>query len=177
MNEFLTLISIGLALSLDAFSLALTLGTVSEENKKNLLIAFSVGIFHFLMPILGLLIGNQVLKIFNVKGDFFVAIILLYISFEMIRNIMQQEKMAWNPGIFAYISFAFSVSIDSFSVGLGLNIITSNIIFAAIIFSICSFSLTYIGTILGKYTKKRFGIIANIIGALLLLVLGIIHLL
>ena len=177
MSEIITLLTIGFALSLDAFSLALSFGTLNIENKKSILIAIVVGIFHFFMPLLGLLVGSNIIKIFSLSGDFFVAIILLYISFEMIRSLITKEEFNFDLKITTIITFAFLVSMDSFSIGLGINVITSHIILASLIFSIISAIFTYLGLIVGKYTKQHFGTIANLIGAILLFILGITHLL
>lgn len=72
--------------------------------------------------------------------------------------------------------FAIGVSIDSFSTGIGLSAITSNILLATFIFSITSFSFTYFGLIIGKYASALLGIYANVFGAILLLVIGLFHL-
>ena len=72
--------------------------------------------------------------------------------------------------------FALGVSLDSFSLGLGLKAITSNIYLAMSIFAICSSLFTYLGVIVGKFASKLLGIYANIIGAIILFVLGLMHL-
>jgi len=45
------------------------------------------------------------------------------------------------------------------------------------IFSLCSFIFTYGGIIVGKQANKLLGIYANIIGVIILFVLGLMHLL
>ena len=81
-----------------------------------------------------------------------------------------------NLNIIGVIIFALSVSIDSFSVGLGINDITNNYYIASIIFALCSAAFTYLGIIIGKYSSKLIGKYAIILGIFLLLILGIFHL-
>ena len=47
----------GIGLSMDAFSLSLSLGTTNPEKNIILKTALIVGLFHFIMPILGYFIG------------------------------------------------------------------------------------------------------------------------
>jgi len=176
MSEYITLLIIGLALSLDAFSVALSIGTIITNN-KSIIIATMVGIFHFFMPLLGIILGDQIMKIFHLSGEFLIAIIFFYISFEMIKSVLQNDEITWNSTIFGILLFSFGVSIDSFSIGLGLKTITDNLIFAVSIFALCSFLFTYLGLIIGKYVKSKVGNISNVIGATILIILGIIHLL
>ena len=63
MLELFSLLSIGIALSMDTFSLSLSIGTLNLDNKKILTISSIIGIMHFLMPVMGLIIGKQILQI------------------------------------------------------------------------------------------------------------------
>ena len=153
MNEIFSLVLIGISLSLDAFSLALSFGTNEIENKYEFMLSTIVGIFHFFMPLIGLTIGKIVIK-------------------EMFTN----DTYSFSKTFFGMILFAFSVSFDSFSTGIGLYAITTKIYLASIIFSIFSFSFTYIGLVIGKYAKKRLGTIAEFLGVIILLFMGIVYL-
>ena len=53
--------------------------------------------------------------------------------------------------------FALAVSLDSFSVGIGLKALTNNYIIAVTIFSLTSFIFTYIGLLLGKKINTLIG--------------------
>ena len=80
------------------------------------------------------------------------------------------------PKITSFLSiflFAFSVSIDSFSVGLGLKGLTDKYILSFLTFTVCSFSFTYIGLILGKYSVKVLKEKATYLGILILIVLAL----
>ena len=176
MSEFITICVVGLALSLDAFSLSLGIGTINSKKNSYLSIAILVGVFHFVMPLIGTLIGIQLQKVFHTSGNFLIGVVFVYISFEMIRGLINKVDSSWDSTILGTTLFAFSVSIDSFSVGLGLMAITKNLILAVFIFSLLSSTCTYLGLIIGKYTKKRFGMVATVIGAIILFLLGMFHL-
>lgn len=177
MREIFSIILIGIALSMDTFSLSLGVGMFNTTNKKALKLAIIVGIMHFLQPLLGMVLGEQLIKVFELKCDILLGIILIFIAIQMIIDIIKHEEEKFNLSIWGMLLFAFGVSIDSFSVGLGIKAITSNIYLAMSIFSVCSFIFTYMGVVIGRQANKILGIYANIIGVIILFILGLVHLL
>ena len=73
------------------------------------------------------------------------------------------------------IVFGFTVSIDSFSVGLGIDNINKNIILSSIIFSITSFIFTIIGLFIGKKINQIFGKISTLIGGCVLILIAVLY--
>ena len=55
--KLISIILIGIALSMDTFSLSLSVGMFDIDRKKCLKLAIIVGIMHFIMPILGTIIA------------------------------------------------------------------------------------------------------------------------
>lgn len=176
MQEFITLLLIGIGLSMDTFSLSLSIGTLNITEKQTYLISIIVGIMHFLMPLIGITIGNKFLQIFEFNSHYLLSIVLFILAFKLIVDLFQNEELNINLNFLGILLFSFLVSIDSLSTGFALSTITSNIFLATTIFSICSCSFTYIGLIIGKYTTEKLGRYANIIGIVLLLLVAIKHL-
>lgn len=176
MRELFSIILIGIALSMDTFSLSLSVGTFSITNKKALTLSCIVGIMHFLMPFFGMMLGNKLVQFFELKCDIVLGIVLIFIAIQMIIDLIKQEEEKFNLSLFGMFLFALGVSIDSFSVGLGLSAITDNTILAMGIFSICSALFTYSGINIGKFASKILGTYANILGIIILFILGIVHL-
>lgn len=174
MNEILTIIFIGIALSMDAFSLSLALGTVISDNKKTIIFVVLVGFFHFLMPLIGTMVGGRIVGILNISTQILMALILILIAFEMLKNAFDSEQNSFNLKIFGLILLALTVSFDSFSVGLGMNFITSKTFLSGIIFAIFSSLFTFLGICIGKYSKKHLGVTSNVLGAIILIVISII---
>ena len=176
MIEIISIFSIGIALSMDTFSLSLGIGTTNISNIKGAILAVTVGIMHFFMPLLGNIIGKNLMLLINIKSHLLLGIILFFIAVEMLISIIKKENKEYSLTLLGILLFAFGVSVDSFSSGIGLNIITNKPIMAAIIFAVCSFSFTCLGLIIGKYTKKMFGMYATLIGAILLFILSLYYL-
>lgn len=177
MNTFFTLLLIGISLSMDAFSLSLVYGTYGLLKKDVVLLSLIVGIFHFIMPLFGLLFGNILSNYFILSFNKVIGIIFGIIGIEMIMSSIQNKDVKLLYSFLGFIMFAFSVSIDSFTCGIGIKAISNSYLYVSTIFMLCSSIFTYIGLIFGNRLSKKFGDVATGIGGLLLILLGIYYLL
>ncbi len=176
MQELFSIFLIGIALSMDTFSLSLGVGMFGITNKKALKLTLMVGAMHFIMPFLGMNLGDKLIKIFEIKYDILLGFVLIIIAIQMIIDIIRKEEEKFNLSLGGILLFAFGVSLDSFSLGLGLKAITTNIYLAMSVFAICSCVFTYLGILLGRVANKVLGVYANILGAIILFIMGIMHL-
>ena len=176
MQEIVSILLIGISLSMDTFSLSLSIGSISAKNDIIKLLPLFVGIFHFFMPLLGNIVGLAVIELLNLASNVILGTVLIILGINLAVHYIKDETANIKVSIIGLLIFALSVSIDSFSVGLGINDITNNYFLASIIFAFCSDSFTYLGIIIGKYSSKLIGKYAIILGILLLLFLGIFHL-
>lgn len=175
MDTFLTTLIIGISLSMDAFSLALIYGTQSISKRNKIILSIIVGIYHFVMPLLGVFLGNVILKYLVINLSIVVSIIFLFIGIEMIISSIKDDSHDFVVSIFGFLIFGLSVSIDSFTTGIGLNVINNNYLEVSSIFCIVSGSFTYLGLILGNKLGSIFGKLSTIIGGVILIILGIIY--
>lgn len=173
MPEILSTLLIAIALSMDTFSVSLSLGTANIPLKKGIFLSFVVGIMHFIMPILGMSIGLVVLDKIFLEHDFVLGIIFLILSFKMIYDIFCEENENIKLNIIGIFLFAISVSFDAFTTGIGLRALISNIFLATSIFMIVSFLFTLLGILLGKYINKKIGQISSLIGVTILIIMAL----
>ena len=127
------------------------------------------------MPMIGLFLGSNIINYLNINVDYLLGIVLIFICLEMIIDLVKNDKKNLNFNLFNMFLLSISVSLDSFSTGLGLRAITNDYLLSGIIFSICAASFTFFGYIIGKYSGEKLGIYANIFGIILLFIMGIIH--
>lgn len=173
MNIFIILV-IAISLSMDTFSLSLAYGMLSFYKRDIFILSIIVGLFHFFMPILGLLLGNIITKYINTNLIIFV--VFLFIGIEMLISSFKEEKINSSLKLFEMILFGLAVSIDSFSVGIGLNAISNNYILCSTIFCIVSGLFTFLGLTLGNVLNKTIGNISKFIGGFTLIILAFIYL-
>ena len=174
MNLFIILV-IAISLSMDAFSLSLAYGTLDIEKKNMYTLSIIVGVYHFFMPLIGYFIGSNFIKFLPVASNFVVFIILTLIGLEMIIDTIRKAEELKVMKNYSMIIFGLTVSIDSFSVGLGLDTISKNILLSSLIFSITSFVFTITGLFIGKKINQIFGRISTLIGGCVLILIAIFY--
>lgn len=167
---------IAISLSMDAFSLSLAYGTLNLEKKYINLLSIIVGVYHFFMPIIGMWFGSGILSFIKINPNVIVFIVLLIIGIEMIIQSFKNERKVEIMNFFELLMFGFAVSLDSFSVGIGLNSIYDKPLISAIIFSLFAGTFTYLGLIFGKKLSKIFGKISTLIGGSILIIVGLLYL-
>lgn len=173
--EIITIFLIAVSLSMDAFSLALIYGTQTITKKGKILLSVIVGIYHFIMPLIGLSMGLFVTKKVIINTNILVGIILSLIALEMIISSFKEREEKFLLSIPGYLLFGLSVSIDSLTTGIGFPAITNKYILSALTFSIISLLFTFLGLNLGNMINKKYGKISTILGGIVLLTIGLFY--
>ena len=173
--EIILLVIIAVTLSMDAFSLSLAYGTIGLDKKNIILLSCIVGIYHFIMPLIGLSIGLFVTNKIIINTNILVGIILSLIAIEMIISSFKEKEEEFLLSIPGYLLFGLSVSIDSLTTGIGFPAITDKYVISALIFSVTSLIFTFLGLNLGNILNKKYGKISTVIGGSILLVIGLLY--
>ena len=90
--SLIMVIIIAISLIMDAFSLSLAYGTLNLEKKYINTLSIIVGVYHFVMPLLGMWIGTSILKVLPVSTNTIVFIVLVLIGIEMIIESFKSER-------------------------------------------------------------------------------------
>jgi len=178
-SDFLSLVLIAIGLSADCFAVALS-ASVTAKNPSRLQVlrmAAMFGLFQALMPVLGWLAGQTMVK-FIAAYDHFVAFALLAIVggrmiWESFHHKKQHEKPADVTRGWMLLTLAGATSIDALAVGLSLAFIEVNIAVAAITIGVVAFIATIIGFLLGKKAGDLMGRWAETIGGIILIGIGL----
>ena len=173
MQEILSILLVAVALSMDTFSVSLSLGTANIEMKKGLFLSTVTGIMHFIMPLLGMLIGTFLLSFLPFEHDFFLGIIFFVLGIKMIYDLFIEKEENINLNLIGIFLFSISVSFDAFTTGIGLPVITDKILVATLIFMLISYLFTILGIILGKFVNQKIGKLSSIIGIIILFVMAL----
>ncbi|TMW72525.1 manganese efflux pump [Alteribacter natronophilus] len=162
------------ALSMDAFSISIGLGMIGLRMRRIALIGTTVGLFHVLMPLLGIILGKLVSQYIGVFAYIIGAGLLLYIGLQMVRSSFSAETgPAFTPVGWGLILFAVTVSIDSFSAGLGLGMLGAKTLVTLVSFGLFSAVLTWAGLVLGKKAEGVLGSYSEMLGGCILIGFGI----
>lgn len=172
--QLITVLLIAISLSMDAFSLSLAYGTLNLNKKDIYIQSIIVGLYHFVMPIIGNYLGEKLMMILPISPNIIVFLVLFIIGLQMIMETFKEEEIN-KLNIKEMILFGFAVSIDSLSIGIGLKAIYKNPLICSFIFMIMSFIFTYIGLNIGKKINDIIGKISTIIGGIILLLIGLFY--
>jgi putative Mn2+ efflux pump MntP len=174
--EIISIFLIGIALSMDTFSLSLCYGVLELSKKEMLTLAIIVGLFHFFMPIIGMAFGDIIEKVIMIDMKIIVYIIFMILGLEIIASSINKTENLILLNIIGLLLFAFTVSVDSFSAGIGINFISDRHLLCSTIFSITSFSFTYAGLVIGNAIGAKFKDTSKIVGGIILILFALTYL-
>ena len=167
---------VGVGLSMDAFAVAICRGLSMKklEWKQALLVAVFFGGFQALMPTIGWVLGKQ-FEQYIVSVDHWIAFILLaYIGGKMIWDAFHEEEA--RPADFRVgelLIMAVATSIDALAVGITFAFLEVSILPAVCFIAATTFLLSCIGVKVGNLCGTRFQSKAELLGGIILILLGL----
>ena len=175
MDIAILLIALGVAMDSFSVSVANGLSTTTFKISKALTIAFSFGFFQGMMPVIGWMIGESMADFISTFDHWIAFGLLTFIGIKMIHESITNKPNNFIRGYTVKVILILSIatSIDALAVGLSFSFLDVSIFFPAIIIGIITFLLSF----LGVYIGKRFGgILKNrieILGGLILIIIGL----
>ena len=175
--DFISTLLIAIALAMDAFSVSLTKGFTLKKITKSQILWFAIfsGGFQALMPVLGWLGGIQLEWLITTFAPWVAFILLLLIGSNMIReSFSNDEEDSSDKFSFKELTLlAIATSIDAFAVGITYAVLKTDILIPIIMIGVTAFIFTIIGLYLGKKIGNYFGDKFEILGGVILILLGV----
>lgn len=173
------LIFLALAMSTDAFAAALGKGAAMEKPRffQALRIGLLFGCIEAVTPIIGWALGSLASK-WIAQWDHWVAFFLLlglggHMVWVGLHGDPEEEGAAAAPqSVVALALTAVATSIDAMAVGVGLAFINVNIVYAALSIGLATTVMVTIGVLLGRMLGAAIGKKAEIVGGVVLVVVG-----
>lgn len=169
------LLSIGLAMDAFAVSVCKGISMKKMDWKKACIIGLWFGVFQMLMPLLGYFLGSTFESVVT-NIDHWIAFILLgVIGVNMIKESFSTETENCNDNISFKTMFVLAVatSIDALAIGITFAFLQVNLIFALTSIGIITFVMSVIGTKIGNRFGIKYENTAELIGGVILVILGI----
>lgn len=174
----ISLVFLALAMSTDAFAAALGKGAALHKPRlvEALRTGLIFGVIEAITPVIGWSIG-QVATRFVESWDHWIAfVLLLVLGLHMIYNgLKQDDEEQEKPGQHSFLILAvtaFATSIDALAVGVGLAFVDVNILVAAAAIGLATTVMVTIGVMLGRALGTVVGKRAEIIGGVVLMLVG-----
>ncbi|PPA69628.1 manganese efflux pump MntP family protein [Jeotgalibacillus proteolyticus] len=161
---------LAIGLGMDAFSASIAIGAQGVSGAKKWSGSMLVGLFHIIMPIIGILIGSALSHTISWVGiALLVAVGLQMIRSGMVGRTVPVMIMTW----VRWVVFALGVSVDSLSVGVTLGTNQSETWIAVLLFGFFASVMTLIGLQIGQVLKHTVGRYSEVIGGSILIGIAI----
>jgi len=176
--SFTSIFLIALALSMDAFSVAMAIGAAGRGHASGAVIrlATAFGIFQFVMPILGWLLGKTVVSYISDYDHWIAFGLLLIVGLRMIKEYFdkdEKERTKDPTKGWSLLILSIATSIDALAVGVSFAFFDVNIYYASAIIGVVCFIITALGMIFGKALSRILGKKAVLLGGIVLIGIGI----
>ena len=171
------IIILAVSLSMDAFAVALCKGLALKKAsiKSCLVVGAWFGTFQGLMPLIGYLLGSTFAdKITSI--DHWIAFILLsIIGIGMIKESLGDEEESLNDKVDfkTMVVLAIATSIDALAIGVTFAFLQVNIGLAGLMICAITFIISYFGVVFGNKFGDKFGSKAELVGGILLILMGL----
>jgi len=173
------LITIAIALAMDAFAVAIATGVAlkSVDRRQTFRLAWHFGLFQALMPILGWFLGSTVSSYIEAYDHWIAFSLLAYIGYKMIREAFEEDEESKGDPTkgMSLVILSIATSIDALAVGLSLSMLGISVWWPSFIIGIVALLFTCAGLQLGKTAAKAnsIGKYAELAGGTVLIGIGI----
>lgn len=155
----LDILILAVALSIDACVVSFSNGLIFTKNKRinSLILAFSVGFFQFLMPIIGFFLAQSINKYVEPYDHWIVFAIFIALGLKFIKDAFKEEEKEQINCYFCFnyiLLVSIATSIDALGAGVTLAFTGTKILFPAILIGIVTFLNSLIGFWSGYLFKK-----------------------
>lgn len=169
---------LALALALDAFAVAVTVGMVLPRLsfRPVFRLAWHFGLFQFLMPVIGWAAGLTLQRWIEAYDHWVAFGLLVLIGGKMVRESFEIKKVenqadptrGWN-----LVILSVATSVDALAVGLMLALLGVSVWGPGVIIGVVAATLTFLGLHLGRKLGHCLGARMELIGGLVLIGIGL----
>jgi len=175
--DFITIIGIALGLSFDTFAVSLSCGVVESKIRFRdaMRIALMLALFQGAMPVLGYFLGSTVSQYIG-KLDHWVAFgLLMILGTRMVIEGLKKDddrESADFKRMPVLLTIAVGTSIDAFAVGISFAFLSVKIWSAGLLIGTVTFLASMTAIRIGKSAGSRLGSRVEIVGGIILAVIG-----
>ncbi len=175
--DFIAILLIAVGLAMDAFAVSLCKGlALRKVTLRNMLIAgLWFGGFQALMPIIGFYLGVSFYDLISAYDHWVAFLLLFLIGANMIREGLfgEEEDVDADMGLKTMVLLAIATSIDALAVGISFAMTEDSILLPAAIIGVVTLIISMAGVKIGSLFGDRFGNKAEILGGVILVIIGL----
>jgi putative Mn2+ efflux pump MntP len=192
--EPLEVLAIAVALGLDAMSVSAAIGVRWHGPRQKFRLAWHMGLFQFLMPVLGWLGGAQLASLLDKIGSYVAAALVFAVAGKMLYEAVKSHPGAAEQAVatapaeatatatsrpdptrgWSLVALSVATSLDALVVGFSLGLKgASSIVWPSLVIGVVAAAMSLAGVMVGKSLGDRFGKPAEIAGAVVLMLLAV----
>ena len=175
--NFLNIFLTGFALSMDAFAVSVCKGLAMPKCtfKKAAIVGLWFGGFQALMPAIGYVLGAQFQETIASIDHWIAFVLLALIGGNMIHEALDNDEEEADASLDVKTMFLLAVatSIDALAIGITFAFLKVNIIPAVCFIGIVTFIISFAGVKIGNVFGVRYKNKAEIVGGIILILLGL----
>jgi putative Mn2+ efflux pump MntP len=176
--DLFTPVVIGVGLSMDCFAVSLAIGTSTKTRLIHAagIIALCFGAFQTGMTLFGWVAGTSLISLISSYDHWIAFLLLAIIGGKMIWEGMADcddksriETIAFMP----VLLLSVATSVDALAVGVSFGVLQTEVLIPALIIGIVCYCISFAGVILGEQLEKILGNRVEILGGVILILIGI----
>lgn len=175
------LVLVGIGLSMDAFAVSMCkgLGMKRINYAHGAIIALFFGVFQGIMPLVGWLLGTQFERYITSIDHWIAFVLLAYIGGKMIWDAFhekeepEEDELTQKLDLKELFILAVATSIDALAVGITFAFLQVNIVPAVSLIAVITFTISFVGVLIGNKFGTRYQTKAEIAGGAVLVLIGV----
>jgi putative Mn2+ efflux pump MntP len=189
--RLLDIIVVALGLGMDALSVCMGIGVRWHGRRQQFRMAWHMGLFQFLMPVLGWTMGRQLATLLSTVGKYLAAGLVVAVGAKMLYEAIRQHpgdmvgkaEHAAERGLhiqgrdptrgLSLVILSVATSLDALVVGFSLGLRGTGIVRTSLVIGLVAGAMAWAGMGIGKRLGQKLGRWAEVVGAILLVGLGI----
>jgi putative Mn2+ efflux pump MntP len=177
-GQMLTILVMAVALGMDAFSLGIGIGLKGVRLRDVVKLSTIIAIFHVLMPLGGMITGQYVSSLLGGIATSAAGALLLLLGGHMVYSSLRGEAVDSidHRTVWGMLVFSFSVSMDSFSVGVSLGMFSAHVLLTVLMFGFFGGLMSVLGLMLGRRASQSLGGYGEALGGVILFAFGLLFL-
>lgn len=174
--DLITLVILAVGLAMDAFAVSICKGLAMKKVTlgKATIVGLWFGGFQGLMPLAGYLLGVGFQSAIAAIDHWIAVVLLSFIGGSMIREALNSKEEEADESLApkAMAVLAVATSIDALAVGVTFAFLQVNILLAVCLIAVITFVLSALGVKIGNVFGSRWESRAELVGGIVLIVLG-----
>jgi manganese efflux pump family protein len=170
------LLLVAVAVGLDNFGAAIGLGTGGVDKSLRVRVGLVFGFFEAVMPVVGILAGRAAAGDLGRSGPPVAGVLLGAMGlYALVSALVKRPDHSppTGPGIARILLLGVVLSIDNLVIGFALGSRHINLVVALVVIGVVSTTLSLLGLEVGRNIGARFGEASEVLGGLVLIIVGI----